>query len=67
MLDKRVFIWYNKLQDMKGDVFMAQISFRVDDDVKMSAEQTLDTIGLSMSSVLNVFFENNSKRKTHTF
>ena len=31
MLDKRVFIWYNKLQDMKGDVFMAQISFRVDD------------------------------------
>ena len=61
MLDERVFIWYNKLQDMKGDVFMAQISFRVDDDVKMSAEQTLDTIGLSMSSVLNVFL------KTHTF
>ncbi len=57
MLDKRVFIWYNKLQDMKGDVFMAQISFRVDDDVKMSAEQTLDTIGLSMSSVLNVFLK----------
>ena len=67
MLDKRVFIWYNKLQDMKGDVFMAQISFRVDDDVKMSAEQTLDTIGLSMSSVLNVFLKTIAREKRIPF
>lgn len=36
---------------------MAQISFRVDDDVKSGAEQILDTIGLSMSSALNVFLK----------
>ena len=34
---------------------MAQISFRVDDDVKADAEKTLDVIGLSMSTALNVF------------
>lgn len=52
---------------MKGDVFMAQISFRVDDDVKMSAEQTLDTIGLSMSSVLNVFLKTIAREKRIPF
>ena len=29
---------------------MAQISLRVDDDVKRGAEQTFDDIGLSMST-----------------
>ena len=57
MLDKMGYIWYNELQDMKGDVFMAQISFRVDDNVKRDAEKTLDTIGLSMSAALNVFLK----------
>ena len=46
---------------------MAQISFRVDDDVKMSAEQTLDTIGLSMSSVLNVFLKTIAREKRIPF
>ena len=34
---------------------MAQISFRVDDNVKTDAEKILDTIGLSMSAAMNIF------------
>lgn len=34
---------------------MAQISLRVDDDVKRDAERTLDDIGLSMSTAINIF------------
>ncbi len=34
---------------------MAQISLRIDDDVKRNAEKTLDAIGLSMSTAINVF------------
>ena len=34
---------------------MAQISLRVDDDVKRGAEQALNDIGLSMSTAINVF------------
>ncbi len=36
---------------------MAQISVRVDDEVKRSAERTLDTIGLSMSTAINIFLK----------
>jgi DNA-damage-inducible protein J len=36
---------------------MAQISLRVDDDVKRSAEKTLDEIGLSMSTAINIFLK----------
>ena len=34
---------------------MAQISLRVDDDVKRGAEQILTDIGVSMSTAINVF------------
>jgi DNA-damage-inducible protein J len=36
---------------------MAQISLRVDDDIKRKAEETLDTIGLSMSTAINIFLK----------
>lgn len=36
---------------------MAQISLRVDDDVKRGAERTLNEIGLSMSTAINVFLK----------
>lgn len=36
---------------------MAQISLRVDDEVKRSAERTLDDIGLSMSTAINIFLK----------
>lgn len=36
---------------------MAQISLRVDDDVKRNAERTLDDIGLSMSAAINIFLK----------
>ena len=35
---------------------MAQISLRVDDDVKRGAEQTLDEIG-KMSAAINIFLK----------
>ncbi len=39
---------------------MAQISLRVDDDVKRGAEQALSDIGLSMSTAINVFLSGGS-------
>ncbi|MGN0436969.1 MAG: type II toxin-antitoxin system RelB/DinJ family antitoxin [Lachnospiraceae bacterium] len=36
---------------------MAQISLRVDDEVKRNAERTLDDIGLSMSTAINIFLK----------
>ena len=41
----------------KGGVSMAQISLRVDDDVKRNAERTFDDIGLSMSTAINIFLK----------
>ena len=41
----------------KGVNIMAQISLRVDDDVKRSAERTFDDIGLSMSTAINIFLK----------
>lgn len=36
---------------------MAQISLRVDDEVKRNAERTLNDIGLSMSTAINIFLK----------
>lgn len=36
---------------------MAQISLRVDDEVKIGAERTLSDIGLSMSAAINIFLK----------
>ena len=46
---------------------MAQISLRVDDEVKRGAERTLNEIGLSMSTAINVFLKKSSKRKPYSF
>lgn len=36
---------------------MAQINLRVDDDTKRNAEKTLDEIGVSMSTAINIFLK----------
>ena len=36
---------------------MAQINSRVDDNLKSSAERTLNDIGLSMSTAINIFLK----------
>lgn len=36
---------------------MAQISIRIDDEVKRNAEDVLEAIGLSMSTAINVFLK----------
>ena len=41
----------------KGGIKMAQISLRIDDEVKRKAERTLDEIGLSMSTAINIFLK----------
>jgi len=46
---------------------MAQISIRVDDEVKLSAEKTLDDIGLSMSAAINVFLKKVAREKRIPF
>ena len=46
---------------------MAQISLRVDDDVKRGAEQTLDDIGLSMSTAINIFLKKVARERRIPF
>ncbi|HAP32171.1 MAG TPA: type II toxin-antitoxin system antitoxin, RelB/DinJ family [Firmicutes bacterium] len=46
---------------------MAQISLRVDDDVKKGAEQTFDDIGLSMSTAINIFLKKVARERRIPF
>ena len=39
----------------KGECFMAVVSARIDDEVKKEAEEIAGSIGLSLSSVINIF------------
>ncbi len=50
-----------------GGVFMAQISLRVDDEVKRNAERTLDDIGLSMSAAITIFLKTVAREKRIPF
>ena len=36
---------------------MAQVSFRVDDEIKKKAERTFDDIGISMSAAINIYLK----------
>lgn len=46
---------------------MAQISLRVDDDVKRGAEQALNDIGLSMAAAINVFLRKVARERRIPF
>jgi len=46
---------------------MAQISLRVDDEVKKGAEQIFDDIGLSMSAAINVFLKKVARERRIPF
>lgn len=46
---------------------MAQINCRVDDDVKRNAERTLEDIGLSMSTAINIFLKKVAREKRIPF
>lgn len=46
---------------------MAQISLRVDDEVKRGAEQTFDDIGLSMSAAINIFLKKVARERRIPF
>ena len=47
--------------------FMAQISLRVDDDVKKGAEQACADIGLSMTTAITVFLKKVAREKRIPF
>ena len=55
MLDKCVKYAYNNYR--KEGPAMAQISVRVDDDVKKNAEQVCAEIGISMAAAINVYLK----------
>lgn len=55
MLDKCVKHAYNNRR--KEECAMAQISVRVDDDVKKNAEQVCAEIGISMAAAINVYLK----------
>lgn len=40
---------------MKGDDIMAQVNFRVDDNIKAKAENACAAMGLTMTSAINIF------------
>lgn len=46
---------------------MAQISLRIDDDVKRGAEKTLNDIGLSMSTAINIFLRKVARERRIPF
>lgn len=46
---------------------MSQISFRIDDDLKRSAEQVLNDIGLPMSAAITVFLKKVSRERRIPF
>ena len=46
---------------------MAQISLRIDDDVKQEAEKVLKEIGMSMSSAVNIFLKTVGREKRIPF
>ncbi len=46
---------------------MAQISLRIEDDVKQNAEKTLEEIGLSMSAAINIFLKKVAREKRIPF
>lgn len=56
---------YNRTK--KGVIYMAQISLRVDDEIKRSAERTLDEIGLSMSTAITIFLKTVVREKRIPF
>ena len=45
----------------------SQVSFRIDTDLKQSAERVLDDIGLSMSAAITVFLKAVSREKRIPF
>ena len=44
-----------KPETERGRDIMAQISFRVDDDIKRGAEKVFDSIGVGMATAINIY------------
>ena len=53
-LDAEKRLQYN-MRHLKEKKKMAQISFRMDDDLKMSAEDTFKSMGMTMSTAITIF------------
>lgn len=52
---------------IKGDCIMAQVNFRVDDTIKAKAESACASMGLTMSSAINIFLAKVANEKRIPF
>jgi len=46
---------------------MAQVSFRMDDDLKASAEETFRSMGMTMSTAINIFVTQTVRERQFPF
>lgn len=54
-------IYYSQMEE-RGNT-MAQISLRIEDDVKKKAEQTCADIGMSLSTAINIYLKKLGREK----
>lgn len=52
---------------MKGVLFMTQINFRIEEDIKENAEKALKDMGLTMSSAITMFLVKVGREKRIPF
>lgn len=50
---------------MKGVLFMTQINFRIEEDIKENAEKALKDMGLTMSSAITMFLVKVGREKEY--
>lgn len=64
MLDFLLYLVYNYKKEV---IFMAQISLRIDDDIKRNAELACSEIGLSMSTAITIYLKKLAREKRIPF
>lgn len=54
-IDNEYSLNYNLLYQFKEDFDMAQISMRIDDDIKKRAEEVCDAMGITMTTAITLY------------
>lgn len=54
-IDNEYSLNYNLLYQFKEDLDMAQISMRIDDDIKKRAEEVCDAMGITMTTAITLY------------
>ena len=53
--------------DNKEMIYMTQVNFRIEDDIKINAEQALKEMGLNMSTAITLFLTKVAREKRIPF